>query len=140
MNESPRRGIAAHGWSRRALIGAALTAPLAMRAHAQTYPSRNPRLIVPFATGGPADTLARVAAEQVSTRLGQQVIVDSRPGAGGNLAGETVARAEADGYTLLVAGQSILAKFFPDGVSAWRLFLGALIPTLVVCAAFLLFR
>ena len=109
MNESPRRGIAAHGWSRRVLIGAALTAPLAMRAHAQTYPSRNPRLIVPFATGGPADTLARVAAEQVSTRLGQQVIVDSRPGAGGNLAGETVARAEADGYTLLVAGQSILA-------------------------------
>ena len=108
MNESPRRGVPC-GWSRRALIGAALTAPLAIRAHAQTYPSRNPRLIVPFPAGGPADALARVAAEQVSARLGQQVIVDSRPGAGGNLAGETAARAEADGYTLLVAGQSILA-------------------------------
>lgn len=109
MNESPKRTIAAHGWSRRALLGAALTASLALRANAQAYPSRNPRLIVPFPAGGPADALARVAAEQVSARLGQQVIVDSRPGAGGNLAGETAARAEADGYTLLVAGQSILA-------------------------------
>jgi tripartite-type tricarboxylate transporter receptor subunit TctC len=109
MNESPRHQMSARGWSRRALIGAALTAPLAIRANAQTYPSRNPRLIVPFAAGGPADALARVAAEQVGARLGQQVIIDNRPGAGGNLAGETAARAEADGYTLLVAGQSILA-------------------------------
>src|SRR5262249_40552743 len=55
------------------------------------------------------DTLARVSAEQVGARLGQQVVIDNRPGAGGNLAGEVAARSEADGYTLLVAGQSILA-------------------------------
>src|SRR5262249_4597110 len=96
-------------WSRRALLGAALSAPLAMGAKAQTYPSRNPRLIVPFPAGGPADTLARVSAEQVGARLGQQGGIDDRPGAGGNLAGEVAARSEADGYTLLVAGQSILA-------------------------------
>ena len=97
------------GWSRRAVLGAALGAPFAMRAGAQAYPSRNPRLIVPFAAGGPADILARIAAEQVGARLGQPMIVESRPGAGGNLAGELAARSEADGYTLLVAGQSILA-------------------------------
>ncbi len=102
-------GISGSGWSRRAMLGAALGAPFAMNARADAYPSRNPRLIVPFPAGGPADILARTAAEQVSARLGQQVIVDSRPGAGGNLAGEMVARSEADGYTLLVAGQSILA-------------------------------
>ena len=107
--EPKRRGMSGPGWSRRAMLGAALTAPFAAPATAQPYPSRNPRLIVPFAAGGPADLLARIAAEQVSARLGQQIIVDSRPGAGGNLAGEMAARGEADGYTLLVAGQSILA-------------------------------
>jgi tripartite-type tricarboxylate transporter receptor subunit TctC len=96
-------------WSRRAVLGAALAAPVAVNARAQAYPSRNPRLIVPFAAGGPADILARIAAEQVGARLGQPMIVDSRPGAGGNIAGELAARSEADGYTLLVAGQSILA-------------------------------
>jgi tripartite-type tricarboxylate transporter receptor subunit TctC len=98
------------GWSRRAALGAALGVPLALRARAEPlYPARNPHLIVPFPAGGPADILARIASEQVSGRLGQQIIVDNRPGAGGNLAGETAARAEPDGYTLLVAGQSILA-------------------------------
>jgi len=66
-------------------------------------------MIVPFAAGGPTDVLARVAAEKVSPGLGQQVIVESRPGAGGNLAADLVARSEANGYTLLVAGQAILA-------------------------------
>jgi len=96
-------------WSRRAMLAAALGALLPARAQAQAFPSRSPRLIVPFPAGGPADILARIGAEQVSARLGQQIVVDSRPGAGGNLAGELVARSEADGYTLLVAGQSILA-------------------------------
>jgi len=96
-------------WSRRAVLGAALGAPFAWPASAQAYPSRNPRLIVPFAAGGPTDVLARVAAEKVSPGLGQQVVVESRPGAGGNLAADLVARSEANGYTLLVAGQAILA-------------------------------
>jgi tripartite-type tricarboxylate transporter receptor subunit TctC len=96
-------------WSRRALLGAALGAPFAARALADTYPSRSPRLIVPFPAGGPTDVLARIAAERVSPSLGQQLIVENRAGAGGNLAGEMAARNEADGYTLLVAGQAILA-------------------------------
>lgn len=96
-------------WSRRAVLGAALGAPFAWSALAQAYPTRNPRMIVPFAAGGPTDVLARVAAEKVSPSLGQQVIVESRPGAGGNLAADLVARSEANGYTLLVAGQAILA-------------------------------
>ncbi|MEW6450091.1 MAG: tripartite tricarboxylate transporter substrate binding protein [Pseudomonadota bacterium] len=97
------------GWSRRAVLGAAMGTPFALPAFAQAYPSRNPRMIVPFAAGGPTDVLARVMAEKVSPSLGQQVIVESRPGAGGNLAADLVARNDANGYTLLVAGQAILA-------------------------------
>src|SRR3954471_14294566 len=97
------------GWSRRAVLGAALGAPFARSARAQTYPSRNPHVIVPFAAGGPTDVLTRIAADRVSPALGQKLVVESRAGAGGNLAAEAVVRAEADGYTLLVAGQAILA-------------------------------
>ena len=97
------------GWSRRAVLGAALGAPFARSARAQTYPSRNPHVIVPFAAGGPTDVLTRIAADRVSPALGQKLVVESRAGAGGNLAAEAVVRAEADGYTLLIAGQAILA-------------------------------
>ena len=96
-------------WSRRTVLGAALGAPFAASAFAQTYPSRNLRMIVPFPAGGPTDVLARIAAERVKEGLGQPLIVENRGGAGGNIAGEMAARAEADGYTLLVAGQAILA-------------------------------
>ena len=68
---------------------------------ASTYPDRPVRLIVGFPPGGAADILARVAAQQLSERLGQQVVVDNRGGAGGLIATETTARANADGYTLL---------------------------------------
>jgi tripartite-type tricarboxylate transporter receptor subunit TctC len=96
-------------WSRRTLLGAALATPFAFNARAQVYPSRNPHVIVPFAAGGPTDVLTRIAADRVSPALGQKLVVESRAGAGGNLAAETAVRAEADGYTLLVAGQAILA-------------------------------
>lgn len=105
MNRQRQSG----NWSRRAVLGAAMGAPFAWSASAQAYPSRNPRMIVPFAAGGPTDVLARVMAEKVSPSLGQQVIVESRPGAGGNLAADLVARNDANGYALLVAGQAILA-------------------------------
>lgn len=95
--------------SRRSLLGAALAAPFAGTAHGQAYPARNPHIIVPFAAGGPTDVLTRIAADRVSPALGQKIVVESRAGAGGNLAAETVLRAEPDGYTLLVAGQAILA-------------------------------
>lgn len=68
---------------------------------ASTYPDRPVRLIVGFPPGGAADILARVAAQQLSERLGQQVVVDNRGGAGGLIATETTAKANADGYTLL---------------------------------------
>ena len=95
-------------WSRRALLGAALVTP-ALRAGADTWPARSPRAIVPFPAGGPTDVLTRIAAERVSDRLGQRLVVENRGGAGGNIAGELAARAEPDGYTLLVAGQAIVA-------------------------------
>jgi len=95
--------------SRRALLGAALATPFANRARAQTYPTRNPHIIVPFAAGGPTDVQTRIAADRVSPALGQKVVVESRAGAGGNIAADSVLRAEADGYTMLVAGQAILA-------------------------------
>ena len=68
---------------------------------AQTYPTRPIRIVVPFAAGGVADITARVLAQKMSGSIGQQVIVDNRPSAGGIVASEAVAKAEADGYTLL---------------------------------------
>jgi tripartite-type tricarboxylate transporter receptor subunit TctC len=95
--------------SRRALLGAALAMPFGPSAYAQPYPSRNPRIIVPFPAGGPTDVLTRIAADRIGPVLGQKLVVENRGGAGGNIAGDVAARAEADGYTLLVAGQAILA-------------------------------
>jgi tripartite-type tricarboxylate transporter receptor subunit TctC len=91
------------------VLGAAAGMPFALGAHAQTYPTRSPRVLVPFAAGGPTDVLTRIAADRVSPALGQKLVVESRAGAGGNIAADAAVRAEADGYTLLVAGQAILA-------------------------------
>jgi tripartite-type tricarboxylate transporter receptor subunit TctC len=76
---------------------------MAASAAAQTYPTRQIRLVVPFAAGGPADLLARVIAEEMSKDLGQQVFVDNRPGANTIIGAELVAKADPDGYTLLMA-------------------------------------
>ncbi len=70
-------------------------------ASAQTYPDRPVRLVVGFPPGGAADILGRIAAHELSSRLGQQVVVDNRGGAGGLIATEITARATPDGYTLL---------------------------------------
>jgi tripartite-type tricarboxylate transporter receptor subunit TctC len=66
------------------------------------YPARPIRLVVPYAAGGPADLLARSAGEKLAARLGQPVLIDNRPGAGGHTGGEQVAKAPADGYTLVL--------------------------------------
>ena len=72
-------------------------------AAAQTYPSRPIRLVVPFAAGGPADFLGRVLGQKLGETLGQQIVVDNRPGANTILGAQAVARADPDGYTLLMA-------------------------------------
>jgi tripartite-type tricarboxylate transporter receptor subunit TctC len=78
---------------------------MAPAAHAQPYPNRVIRIIHGFAPGGAADTLSRIMAEGLSKQLGQNIIVEAKPGAGGNIASEAVARATPDGYTLgLITG------------------------------------
>ncbi len=74
----------------------------AVPAHAQSYPARPIRLIVPFAPGGVADTSARVVADRLGQRLGQSVVVENKPGASGNIGTQQVALSEPDGYTLLL--------------------------------------
>ena len=69
---------------------------------ADDYPSRPVRWIVPFAPSGPTDLMSRAVAEKLSQRLGQQFVVDNRPGAGGNIGAELVSKSAADGYTLMI--------------------------------------
>src|SRR5499427_11086654 len=83
-------------------VGAAALPALARLARAQAYPARPVRIIVGFPAGGPTDITARLIAQRLSEQLGQQFIVENRPGAVTNLATEAVVRAPADGYTLLL--------------------------------------
>jgi tripartite-type tricarboxylate transporter receptor subunit TctC len=83
--------------------GAAALATVSRMARAQTYPARPVRVIVGQAAGSGSDIVARVIGQFLSERLGQQFVVENRPGAGGNIATEAVVRAPADGYTLLLA-------------------------------------
>lgn len=88
----------------RLAAAAALVAASAPIALAQTYPTRPVTLVVGFPAGGPNDILGRLIAQWLSERLGQPVVVENKPGASGNIATEAVARAPADGTTLLLVG------------------------------------
>jgi tripartite-type tricarboxylate transporter receptor subunit TctC len=85
--------------------GAAALPAMSRIARAQVYPSRPVRLIVPFGSAGATDITARLVAQWMSERLGQQFIIENRPGAGGSIGTEAVVRAPPDGHTLVMAGQ-----------------------------------
>jgi tripartite-type tricarboxylate transporter receptor subunit TctC len=92
-----------------ALLSAVTLAYLAIPAHAETpYPKRPIHIIVPFPAGGPSDILARLIAERMAADFGQAVVVDNRPGANTIIGAQLVAKAEPDGYTLLMAIDSTL--------------------------------
>src|SRR5215217_3250859 len=97
------------GRRRFLLLSTALAVALAAHpAAAQPYPNRVIKIIVPFAAGGPADTLARIVANRLQAGLGQGVILDNRPGAGGTTGGKAAAAAAPDGYTLLYGNTASL--------------------------------
>ena len=102
-----------------------LALALSAAAAAQEYPDKPVRIIVPFAPAGVTDNAARVIAEPLSARLGQQVLIENRPGAGGNIGSHAVAQAAPDGYTLLlgydgtlVINPHVYAKFPFDTLKA----------------------
>jgi tripartite-type tricarboxylate transporter receptor subunit TctC len=91
-------------------LGLALALMLLGPAHAQNaWPAKPIRLIVGFAAGGSTDVTARIIAQALSDRLGQPVVVENRGGAGGNIGADAVAKADPDGYTLLMATSSTFA-------------------------------
>jgi tripartite-type tricarboxylate transporter receptor subunit TctC len=92
-----------------ALVWALLLAGFAGGAAAQTYPVKPIKLIVPFASGGPADVIGRIIGQQVGIILGQNLVVENRGGAGGTIGARMAALAEPDGYTLMFANTSTLS-------------------------------
>ena len=112
--------------NRRALAAFATLALAALApsfAVAQAYPAKPIRLIVPFPPGGSTDIVARIVAQKLGERIGQQVVVENRGGAGGTIGTEAVAKAAPDGYTLVLAttsthvvAQSVYAKLGYDPV------------------------
>ncbi|WP_424813068.1 tripartite tricarboxylate transporter substrate binding protein [Roseococcus sp. YIM B11640] len=101
-------------FTRRALGAgiAALAAPFVAHAQSQPWPARPLRIVVPFSPGGSTDVLARRLSERLATALGQTVLVENRPGAGGTTGADYVAKSPADGYTLLmgVTGSNAIAQ------------------------------
>jgi tripartite-type tricarboxylate transporter receptor subunit TctC len=100
-----------------ALCGAAVAAPFFLRGvRAQSYPSRFVRLIVPFPPGGAVDAAARIIANRLSEMWGQQMVIENKPGAGGNIAAQAVLNSEPDGYTVYICsiGHAINQFLYPS--------------------------
>ena len=91
-------------------LAAACVTQAMQQAQAQNYPTRQVKVVVPFAAGGPTDVMARLIAQKLSESLKQQFYVENHPGAGGNIGMTIVARANPDGYTILVASSSFVVN------------------------------
>ena len=111
-------------FSRRRLLAtsaAILAAPAALRAQSQTgaWPARQIRMIAPYPPGGGVDTVARAFSEKVAPKIGQTIVVDNQPGAGGVIGGAALARSPADGYTLMVGSMVdySIAPYFHQGLT-----------------------
>ena len=103
--------------SRRSLIGSAMALAsfgLAAPAMAQAFPSKSLRIVVPFAAGGAGDLTARIVAAELTLSLGQPVVIENKPGAGGVVAASTVARADPDGHTMFLMsnGTAVTASLY----------------------------
>ena len=90
-----------------AIVAAGLLPLCGSPTAAQTYPERAIRIVAPFPAGGLVDVLARAVGEEMAKGLGQPVIVENKPGAGGNIGAELVSKAEPDGYTLMMTSPGI---------------------------------
>ena len=101
-----RTGILSALLDAKWLLGLVAACALAATAHAQDYPTRTIRVIVPFSPGGAVDGPMRLIAQELAKRLGQAVVVENKPGAGATIGTEVVAKAPPDGYTLLLASQT----------------------------------
>lgn len=99
---------------KKLLIALPLAAALALPAAAQDFPDRALRIVHGFGAGGNADTVSRIMAEEMSKSLGQPVVVESRPGAGGTVASGYVSKEDPDGYTmqLMVGGHAVAAALY----------------------------
>ena len=84
-----------------------VAAALALPAYAQTYPVKPLRFILPFPAGGPTDILGRIIGQKLAAQLGQPVVPENRPGAGGNVGTEYAAKQAADGYSFVLASPSL---------------------------------
>src|SRR5262245_39098663 len=99
-----------HASLTRSFAGVAVAIGLvgAQPVHAQPYPAKTIKLVVPFGPGGPTDVAARIASQVVQAGLGQSVVIENRPGAGGATGTKSVAAADPDGYTLLIGTSATL--------------------------------
>ena len=112
MTEILRERIRNYTWrSARAIVAAAIAALAlaSLPAQAQDYPTRPVMMVVPFASGGAGDILARILGVRLEQRWGKALIVENKPGAGGIVAASAVAKAAPDGYTMMIAPSSIMA-------------------------------
>ena len=87
-------------------LAAAAALLLPLSAAAQAWPAKPVRMVIPFPAGGATDIVGRTIAQRLGAALGQQVVVDNKPGAGGTIGADMVAKAPADGYTLLMSTSS----------------------------------